>query len=456
MSEPTEPQEMAPLSARAFAAAMEACLADRPRAVAVACSGGPDSLALALLLRDWARDRDIPCRAYTVDHGLRPDSAAEAEAVSRQLRALGLTADILRSEAEGAAPARDIQAVARRLRYRLLLARCRRDGIDSLALGHHLEDQAETFLLRLARGSGVDGLSAMAPAREWGGVRLVRPLLDVPKAALEARLRAEGLDWVEDPSNRDPRFARVRMREAAPTLAALGLTPARLVKTARQMGRARAALETAADALAARSVVRSPAGFARLDPAPLRDAPEEIALRLLAAQVAEIGGQPYPPRLDRLEAACEALVAGRLGGGRSLGGVLLRPAADGRVLICREPAAIRERAPLAPEMIWDGRFLIDFVAPGDGYEVRALGEAGWRTLRRADRDASRRGAALPGPVRRGLPAIWQGERLALAPHLQAEGGLIAEAPRPCRMVFAGPRSAGFPAGRAESGAGASD
>lgn len=433
------------LTAESFGRRLAACLPDgaSPHALAVACSGGPDSLALALLARDWARAAGVRLQAFIVDHGLRPESAEEAAAVCARLRDAGVAAEVLCDpDAVDGPPGADIQAAARRLRYRLLLQACAQAGIGTLALAHHQEDQAETFLLRLARGSGVDGLSAMAPAREWatdwGGVRIVRPLLDVAKADLAARVAAEGLSAVDDPSNRNPRFDRVRMRQAQADLSALGLTPARLAETARRMGRARAALEAATDDLLSGAAAIDPAGFARLDLAPLRAAPEEIGLRALARLVRQIGGAPYPPRLERLERLYGALLDGSLGGGRTLAGVRLASHGAERLLIHREVAQIREAAPVTPHMLWDGRFRLRFAAADPSVEVRALGRDGWSQLRRRDPQAGRAGEALPGPVRVSLPALWPREEGAGplgAPHLATLRGAL----QPIEIRFAGPQ-----------------
>ncbi len=222
----------APIDAAEFAALMAPLgpFEANPR-IAAAVSGGADSLALAVLLHDWARPLGGHITALTVDHGLRPEAAAEARFVARTLEPLGLAHQTLRWR--GAKPGANISAAARRARYDLLSRRCEQRGLLHLALGHHLDDQAETFLLRLGRGSGLDGLAAMAPIVELPGLRLLRPLLGLPKVRLEATLRARGLDWIEDPTNRDPAQARARLRQLLPGLALEGLTAARRARIAR-------------------------------------------------------------------------------------------------------------------------------------------------------------------------------------------------------------------------------
>jgi tRNA(Ile)-lysidine synthase len=172
-----------PLTHEEFARAVERLgpLEKRPH-LAVAVSGGADSLSLALFAAAWARKRGGCASALTVDHGLRPEAAAEARRVGRWLRARGIEHRIIAWR--GTKPAANIQAAARAARYGLLSAWCARHGVLHLLLAHHADDQAETYLMRLARGSGVDGLAAMAPVHELPSVRVLRPLLDVPRARL--------------------------------------------------------------------------------------------------------------------------------------------------------------------------------------------------------------------------------------------------------------------------------
>lgn len=282
------------------AIALFAALRDR-RGLALAVSGGADSTALLhLYARARARDPALPpAVVLTVDHRLRPESAAECAAVVARAEALGLPARIL--VWAGPRPTSGLPAAARAARRALLLDAARAAGCDTLALAHHADDQAETFLARLARGSGVLGLAAMAKERREGDVLLVRPLLDLPKTRLVATLEAAGLAWVEDPSNRDPRFDRARLRAAAPALAALGLDRDRLVATARAMARAANALEPVVAARLATAVATHPAGWAVLELSGHADQPEEIRLRLLARLIAAVAGIPYAPRLDALE-----------------------------------------------------------------------------------------------------------------------------------------------------------
>lgn len=278
-------------------------LADHP-AVLLAVSGGPDSTCLLHLAVRWrARNPQGPkLFAATVDHGLRPAAAQEATQVARMAGELGVPHRIL--DWQGAKPERGLQEAAREARYALLAAEANRVAASALVLAHTRDDQAETVLFRMARGSGLSGLAGMHSRSTRDGVVLLRPFLDLPKARLLATLDAAGIGYANDPSNFDARFARPRLRALAPALASEGLDAQRLARLARRLARADAALETATDsaqlALAsadASGIVLAGAAFAAL--------PEEIALRLLGRCIAAKGNEG-PVELAKLE----LLVAG--------------------------------------------------------------------------------------------------------------------------------------------------
>ena len=296
--------------------------------IVVAVSGGGDSIALMLLLRDHARARNIPPPiVLTVDHGLRKHAAKDAKQVAAWARAAGLKAHVLTWA--GAKSGSGVEAAAREARYRLMGDWLAKKKITALYVGHTQDDQAETFLLRLARGSGLDGLAAMAPAAPWpvAGYDLTvsRPLLNISRDALRAHLTAQGQPWLEDPMNDDSAFDRVKIRKARDALADAGLTAARIAAAAAHLGRARAALEIVTDAVLERASRPVPSGFA-LDPTALTAAPREVALRALAALLMAVSGQPYRPRFESLERLLDRLAAGTLGGGVTLHGCHIGPA----------------------------------------------------------------------------------------------------------------------------------
>jgi tRNA(Ile)-lysidine synthase len=410
-----EPAAAKPLGAAQFASLIEPLLEGAAgETLAVATSGGADSLALALLAAEWAATRGHKVVALTVDHGLRAESAAEAASVHGWLSARGVPHVTLKWR--GPKPAGNRQAAARAARYGLLAAWCRRHGVRHLLLAHQLEDQAETFLLRAGRGSGVDGLAAMAASSQAHGLTLLRPLLDVPKARLIATLQAREQPWIEDPSNRDPHYSRTLIRQALALLAPAGLGAKRLADTARRMARTRRALEAATGDLLARAARFDPAGFCRLDRAALAAAPEELGLRALARVLATVSGDPVPPRLERLERLYHAVTGDAMTRGKTLKGCRIL-AWRGELLVCREPAAVAAAARLQPGQaaLWDGRFSVRLgPAAAANLRVGALGTE-LKLL-----DLSNQSAALaevPWPARASLPALWQGKRVLAVPQL---------------------------------------
>jgi tRNA(Ile)-lysidine synthase len=302
------------------------------RGLLLAVSGGPDSTALLSLVARW-RDECAapPVFAATVDHGLRPEGAAEAEAagaLSRRLRVPHATLFW-----SGDKPVTRLQERARKARYRLLVDHARSVGADTIVTAHHLDDQAETVLMRLSRGSGIAGLAGMAALSDREGFAIARPLLSTPKAELVAYCQAEGLDFADDPSNRNPRFARARMRLL---VAETGLDVRALTRLAARAARAEQALAAATDEAHARL---GPLGVATA--AALLSEPLEIRLRLIGRAVASAGGDAGRRlRLEKLEALTQAFTAAATEGRRfsaNVGGARLTLRLDGQVEVKREP-----------------------------------------------------------------------------------------------------------------------
>lgn len=398
-------------------------------------------MALLSLLARWAGKAGGRVATATVDHGLRPESAAEARRVAEWSRLLGGAHRTLKVEAPP--PNGGLQEWARERRYALLLQWARESGGIPVALAHTLDDQAETFLLNLARGSGVDGLAAMAPETMRGGVRLLRPLLAVSRKRLRRTLEALGQDWLEDPSNLDRRFLRVRARHAMEALRSLGIDARRLGATAAAMARARRALERQTAACLG-DFHWGELGEVELDPARIGCEEREIGLRALRGVLAAASGRGLPPRLVRLESLLDWILGGGGARARTLHGCVLRRAAGGRILVVREfsrcaPALVLRAG---EERVWDRRWRVSLRGGGPCL-VGALG-AEWRA-----------GGALPRPlVRQSLPAFRQGGEIVAVPPLGAcgegvEGGAVLLRPGGRRAVadapLARPLAADFPA-----------
>ena len=410
------------LTAAGFASRLKALHAG-PR-IAVALSGGADSLALLVLASQWAaKSKTRFVIAYTVDHGLRKASASEARQCAAFAKSLGVTHRILRWK--GDKPSSGIQAAARDARYALLTDACTRDKIQDLLTAHHLDDQAETFLLRLARGSGVDGLAAMSATRQLNGnVRLLRPLLDVPRENLRAVVTRAGLTPIEDPSNDNPRFDRIKARRLMVDLVSLGLTRERLADTAANMARARTALEEATQALLSASSALHDSGTIDTDADALLAAPDDIALRALGDILKSVGGTDYAPRFDALTSLYEALASGALSKARTLNGCRLI-ATRGRLIATRETSAALKAASVTltsgASALWDGRFSVSLKARPKSktiYEVRALGPDGLKAVRALKLPEPQ----IPKSALPTLPALWEGKRLVAAPHVAFQDG----------------------------------
>jgi tRNA(Ile)-lysidine synthase len=409
MQDPAAPD---PIADHEFAARLDRLGPfDRPLRLAIAVSGGPDSMALCLLAAGWARRQDGDILALTVDHRLRPDSTAEAEAVGAVLARHDIPHRILTWTD---APARASQDTARRARYALLDGACRAAGIRDLLVAHHREDQAETVLLRLAKGSGIDGLAGMAPWRPapWG--RLLRPLLDLPKARLVATCAGFGIVPVDDPSNRRTGYARGRLRAARDVLVAEGLTDDRLVALARRAGLARAALDRITADLIRRAVRLDPAGYAAIALPALREADPEIARRLLDSVTACVGGA-VSARFDALERVAAAVQGGGALLGRTLGRCRLR-VAGGSLLVFRERRHLPEVTGAAPgsSLLWDGRFRIEMPADAAPDDRIAAWDEGAAGAGRTD--------GMPFDAAAVLPALWRAGRVLYPPSLEESAG----------------------------------
>ena len=402
---------------------------DFPSDLGLAVSGGGDSMAMLYLSHNWTRTYGIRLWVATIDHGLRPESAVEADMVAEECAALGWPHATVRWHWDGVG---NVQDAARRARLSLIDQW--RGDLRHVLFAHTLDDQAETVLMRLARGSGVDGLSGMqaarsvaphaesapalaaddisgiAPSRDNSqpGYHVLRPCLGMQRSELRHYLQVLKGRWVEDPSNDNRDFERVRVRQLLRHLSEEGITATVLSDTARRMARAR-------DGLKARLVdaVRSlssaaPLGQVRIDRDGFAALDEETRLRLLTAGLCYVVGAEYRPRAASSEALLTQVLSG--GGGTLHGAEVLVEKAYLRIV--REGAAVaRVDTPLGE--LWDGQWrLVDpaGLCPADA-TVRALGEEGWKQI------VDRSGLTLPFRAALALPSVWSGGTLLACPAL---------------------------------------
>lgn len=372
--------------------------------IGLAVSGGGDSVAMMHLA---ARSLDSErLRVVSVDHGLRPEAANEIALVAGQAAQLGLPHDILRWAWDGQG---NLQAAARDGRWNAIRKWAEAGNTDTIFLGHTEDDQLETLLMRLARGSGIDGLTAMSRADWRDGLRVVRPLLDLSRESLRDWLRSERIAWCDDPGNDDPRFDRVRARQMFTQLEMLGLSRKRLLQTVDHMQAAHLSLQRAAQDFA-RKHVRQDAGDLIFDAAALALDKEDAPRRVMAAGFSWIGGSAYRPRFDSLLDAARQAAKGRT---VTLAGCILGPHPLGGARLTREAVATRPiyRKSIsdidATGVIWDRRWFLEGpLAPGQAF--RALSEGltqcpAWRTC------------GLPRKSLLASPSVWQGDALIAAP-----------------------------------------
>ncbi|QPF92858.1 tRNA lysidine(34) synthetase TilS [Bradyrhizobium commune] len=330
-------------------------------ALVLAVSGGPDSVALMWLAARWQKSlaRGPKLVVVTVDHGLRPEAAREAREVKRIATQLGLTHKTLRWR--DAKPKTGVPAAARQARYRLLAQAARATGATHVLTAHTRDDQAETLLMRLLRGSGIAGLSAMARLTARDGIVLARPLLDVPKSQLIATARRAKLGFADDPTNRDSAFTRPRLRALLPQLAAEGGDARNLARLAGRLARANAAVEVLTDGaerfLRLRDGANAPHGPAArsFEAKAFAALPEEVRLRLLLRAINAFGHEG-PAELGKVETLLGALdqaMSQAMSGGRApakgrailkqtLAGALIS-LAGGRIHVVSAPARRRKR-----------------------------------------------------------------------------------------------------------------
>ena len=408
--------------------ALFAPLADYSVVIA-AVSGGADSVGMMHLLARWQQRRAQPPKVTiaTVDHGLRPASRAEAEWVAARAQELGFEAALLTWSGEK--PTTGIQDAARAARYALLADLARHSapqGPVAVVTAHTEDDQAETLLMRLARGSGVDGLAGMAPARPLDGdkrVMLLRPLLPVAGERLRATLRSLSAQWIEDPSNDATRFERVQVRKAHDVLALLGIGNEKIALSARRLARAKAAIDAGVDKLKRDADLDLHAGaFASFDRGAWLGGVEELRIRMVGSLIASFGGRSEPLRLSRLEALATRMEGDGFDGATLAGAMVSRH--GGIVRVQREPGRVPLPSfVLAPgaSATWDGRFLVaaSDQAPGP-IEVRPLGGGGYAALRRQLAVEP----AFPASAAAMLPAFWRSGSLVAVPTLTAVAGPV--------------------------------
>ena len=383
-----------------------------PKRIGVAVSGGGDSVALLAALAQFTKSHGIELHVITIDHGLRPETKDEIALITDLCANWELPHHV--EYWTGWEGAGNLQAAARDARYQLMADWAYGNQITHVALGHTADDQAETFLMRLARGAGVDGLSAMQPCRVQHGVTWVRPFLHIERSVLRAFLSESDIQWCEDPSNDNRDFERVRVRDALAVLDSLGVQTKTLVDVTQNMSRAREALDWQSF-LAARDCATPSHGAVAIDLRKFRLLPEEISRRLLVHAITWIAQNDYPPRRD---AVARVLKAVRASCGATLAGCQI-VVEKNVIWVIRELNALQDVTCEVGD-VWDERWHVTGPEDDPDIEVRVLGQKalsqieGWREL------------GVPRVALAVTPAVWYEGRIVAAPVAQPDPEWVAE------------------------------
>ena len=399
MSVDTWPQDQG-LDADLLRAAREA-FADQGRIkVAVAVSGGGDSIALLHLMHRAAAQTGYQIYAVTVDHGLRAEAAAEAAGVAQFCANLGIPHATLHWRDHPTTG--NVMDHARHARTRLIGDWARLQGIAQIALGHTADDVAETFLMGLARAAGLDGLAGMRGRWQTACLTWSRPLLRHSRASLRAYLSRHAIAWVDDPTNEDEDYTRVKARKVLAALAPLGITVDRLTISIAHLAVAQTAVQHGVLA-AVDAYVTTPAGVVQISRAGFNDLPPDLQRRLLVAAIAWLSGDAYPPRSAKQTTLLAAMRAGR---DTTLNGCRFRSKSD-HIAVTREPRAVAAITCLT-DHLWDNRWRVTGPHAPD-LTLRALGAEGLRLCKNWRDCGISRDALLVSP------GVWRGDALISAP-----------------------------------------
>ena len=386
--------------------------------IALAVSGGPDSTAMMQIAALSKKLKNNNVTVIVVDHGLREESKNEANIVGQNAKLLGFKFKILKWD--GVKPKTRIQEIARKTRYKLMTSWCKKKGIEKLFLAHHLDDQVETFLMRLGKGSGVDGLAVMNYVTEISSLKLVRPFLEIPKTRFIKILSITNLEWISDPSNFNSDYKRSRIRKILPILSKEGINSKQIGLVIKRMRSAKDALNTQTNILLKKylSNVDNVAYF--LNKELLKDAKEkEILLRVLEKIFMNISGSIYPPRRNKLENILSWILKNNNIKAKTLTGVVVRKRKS-ELIFYREPDDCYKSVNIRPltsrYSCWDDRFFLKANKSND-LQIRALGDVGIKILKE-EKILKRQGFQnVPLSAWKTVPGVWSKKRLISVPTL---------------------------------------
>ncbi|WP_185804338.1 tRNA lysidine(34) synthetase TilS [Pontivivens nitratireducens] len=371
----------------------------------VAVSGGGDSVALLIALRDWANSREVALKVATVDHALRSESAEEARWVGRLCRDLDLPHVVLNWHRAPDATG-NLAEQARHARRTLLADWIVAEGGRTVVLGHTRDDLAETFLMRLARGSGLAGLSAMQAVSDGNGVRWLRPMLNTGRSDLRGFLTERNQTWHDDPSNEDDLYQRARTRKALAVLRGIDIDAGRIAQTAHRLRDSRIVVDRHVADLARNCLSQTRFGEIILSKIVFDQAPAILQQQLLRDILRYFSGSIHAPRFEAIVRLHGRILAGEAS---TLSGVQIS-GADRICRFSREPAFVPPMVAMNERrVIWDHRWTVSVLKPG--YQLGPLGVEGVR-------QCGARPRGVRATTAHALPAIWDGDEVVATPVLK--------------------------------------
>ena len=384
--------------------------------IAIAVSGGVDSMVLMNLAKesDFLNDKNV--FILVVDHGLRAESKQEAKFVKNEAKKLGFPTRILKWK--GSKPNKRIQEEARNKRYSLLINFCRENNINNLYLAHHLDDQIETFLFRMFRGSGLQGLTSFSSSYERNGLTLIRPLIDTPKSELISYARRKKINWVEDPSNENQKYDRVKLRKVLPLIYKEGFDKKVFLKSVKKLRLANQALDQITKEFVLQYVIIKKNISVFIKKELFLTAPEDVQLRVLQNTIRIFSGERYysPNYLKILNLMNWARNDNNISA-KTLGGTIFRKRKGGLILY-KEVKKLNDIKPIklskSKYKAWDNRFLIKINKSVKG-EISYLGNEGVKILKSKKILGKKGFNGIPLTALYSIPAMWDGKRLISAP-----------------------------------------
>jgi len=393
--------------------------------IAVAVSGGADSMCLTLLMAEWAKSKDLKTIALTVDHLLRPESTAEAEKVNYWMQQHGIEHYTLSWKKK--APPANLQDAARQARYKLLLEFCDQNQIQYLALAHNQDDQFETMMQRLAHQSGPSGLAGIPKARSTEHVTICRPLLNYSRSQIIETLHRFNQEWIEDPSNQNSKFTRIKIRQQQDRWSSYGLSKERVLILQQKLAQQRMLMENQVQDFFEQHMTSYPEGYALLNYEHLLRLDSHLLELTLIHLLKLVSGRIYPPRQENLKRAISQIILHK----NSTIHSCIMQKWQGKLLICREAHNMEPTKHFQglETAIWDNRYQIALKNSNELNDARiqALGN-NWLELK-----SNTHLMSLPTAVRPTLPSIWLKERLLNVPHLDYDGNL--DVVKECKLLF---------------------